>query len=262
MSTGIDFTQSKQYSLSIRLSADGFSFSIHRPGVAGDGMLAAYDINPSYSLTANLKEMLARTDALQHDFRDTTILVDTPRFTTIPQALFEDEQMEAVFEQNFARIHNEIILCNELGDSGVTVVFGMDKHAHQWLIERCPDARFFAAVSPLIEHFARLSRQRGGRQLFVHLRQHQVEAMAYADGAPLLLNVFACRQTADRVYYLLNVWKQLGLDAERDELHLAGELREKEELVSELKKFVRNVSVAERKEASLPYDMQTLFLYE
>jgi hypothetical protein len=32
--------------------------------------------------------------------------------------------------------------------------------------------------------------------------------------------------------------------------------------VSELRKFVRNVSVAERKEASLPYDMQTLFLYE
>jgi hypothetical protein len=265
MTTGIDFKNSRQYSLSIRLSADGFSFSIHRPGQAADSpdsFNQSYPIQTSYSLTANLKEMLARTDALQHDYLTTTILVDTARFTTMPQSLFEDEQMEAVFAQNFAPSHNEIVLCNELGESDVVVVFGMDKHAHQWLTERFPDARFFAAVSPLIEHFARLSRQAGGRWLYAHLREQQIEVMAYDHGEPLLLNAFACRLTADRVYYLLYIWKQLGMDAEHDTLHLTGEIREREELLAELRKYVRQVTAEPLSHSRIPYDMQTLLLYD
>ena len=262
MTTGIDYSQSRQYSLSIRLSADGFSFSIHRPGKPDDCLYTSYPINPSYSLTANLKEMLARTDALHHPFLDTTILVDTPRFTTVPQPLFEDEQMETVFYQNFAAVHNETVLCNELGGSQVVVVFGMDKHAHQWLTEQYPDARFFAAVSPLIEHFAHRSAEQKGRQLFAHLREQQIEVLAYSDGAPQLINAFACSQTADRLYYLLYCWQQLGMDAERDELHLAGELREKEALIAELRKYVRQVTMDPTSANPLPYDMKTLMLYD
>jgi hypothetical protein len=262
MTTGIDFTLTKQYSLSIRLSADGFSFSIHRPGAANDCFYASYPVNPGYSLTANLKEMLARTEALQHEYRDVTILMDTARFTTVPQALFVDEQMEALFYQNFAPVHNEIVLCNELGQSEVTVVFGMDKHAHQWLTEHFPDARFFAAVSPLIEHFARRSAEAQRRQVFVHLREQQMKVLAYDHGQPLLINAFKCNVTADRLYYLLYIWDQLAMDAERDELHVTGELREKESLVEELRKFVRCVTVAAKTDSPLPYDMRTLLLYD
>jgi hypothetical protein len=262
MTTGIDFSQTKQYSLSIRLSADGFSFSIHRPGASEPPYYEAYPTNPGYSLTANLKEMLARTDALQHEFRDTTILMDTPRFTTVPQALFEDEQMERVFYQNFAPVHNEVVLCNELGQSEAVVVFGMDKHAYNWLTEHYPEARFFAAVSPLIEHFARRSAQSEVRQLYVHLREQQLEALVFDHGQPQLINVFACSVNPDRVYYLLYIVQQLGLDAERDEIHLCGELREKETLTEELRRFVRTVSVASPTGSSLPYDMTTLMLYD
>jgi hypothetical protein len=215
-------------------------------------------VNAGYSLTANLKEMLARTDALHHDFRDVNILMDTTRFTTVPQALFRDEQMEAFFGQNFAPVHNEIVLCNELGRSEVTVVFGMDKHAHQWLTEHYPEARFFAAVSPLIEHFARRSAESAVRQLFVHLGEQKMEVLAYDHGQPLLINAFKCNTHADRLYYLLYIAQQLGMDAERDEVCLTGDLREKQTLTEELRKFVRQVTVAEKGLSPLPFDMLTL----
>ena len=45
------------------------------------------------------------------------------------------------------------------------------------------------------------------------------------------------------LYYIRCVWKQLGMAQERDELHLTGELYDKEQLLSELKKFIRQVFI-------------------
>lgn len=49
-----DFNKSEQYTLSIRLSTDGFSFSVFNP--LGDGEFSYYDraVDESFSLTANL----------------------------------------------------------------------------------------------------------------------------------------------------------------------------------------------------------------
>lgn len=51
-----DFNKSEQYTLSIRLSTDGFSFSVFNP--LGDGEFSYYDraVDESLSLTANLKQ--------------------------------------------------------------------------------------------------------------------------------------------------------------------------------------------------------------
>ena len=50
----IDFTKSKQYTLSIRLSTDGFSFSIYNPIHDDSLSIIEKEIEPSLSLTANL----------------------------------------------------------------------------------------------------------------------------------------------------------------------------------------------------------------
>lgn len=54
MTERIDFTKSKQYTLSIRLSADGFSFSIYNPLTDNDFCFVPHPVNTGYSMTANL----------------------------------------------------------------------------------------------------------------------------------------------------------------------------------------------------------------
>ena len=53
----IDFTKSKQYTLSIRLSTDGFSFSIYNPINDNSQSLFEKEVDTSLSLTANLKNV-------------------------------------------------------------------------------------------------------------------------------------------------------------------------------------------------------------
>ena len=151
MTERIDFTKSEQYTLSIRLSADGFSFSIYNPLGDSDFSFDSYPVNTFCSMTANIKEMLASTEALKYPYKRINILVDSPRSTPVPFDLFEDEQMDALFYHNFPKANNEIVLGNVLGKSNVVILFAMDKHAHQLLTEHFPTARFFSTVSPLTE---------------------------------------------------------------------------------------------------------------
>ena len=223
MTERIDFTKSEQYTLSIRLSADGFSFSIYNPLTDNDFCFVPHPVNTGYSMTANLKDMLTKTEALKYPYKRVNILYDSPRFTPVPLELF-------------------------------------------------PTARFFSTASPLTEYFARKSRLGNSRKLYTYIREQQMEVFCFDKGNLLLINSFPCKQTTDRVYYLLYVWQQLNYNQERDELHLTGILKDKEELLKELRNYLRQVFVISpkaefnRSEISkieeIPFDMQTLLLCE
>ena len=259
--TNIDFTKSEQYTLSIRLSADGFSFSIHHPQDEEDFFFANHPVNVSYSMTANIKKMIQAIGELKYPYQQTNILIDTSRFTPIPFDLFEDELGDELFYHNFQHRDNEIVLCNILGKSNIALLFGMDKHAHQLLVEQFPQARIFACVSPLTEHFINLSKKEYSRKLYAHFRPNKMEIFAYDKGKLLLINTFNCKQTSDQVYYLLYVWQQLGFSQEKDQLYLVGNMDAKEELLNELNKFLRQVNLLPMQE-ELPFDLQTLMICE
>ena len=256
----IDLNKSEQYILSIRLSADGFSFSIHHPQNE-DVSYTSYAVNSSYSMTANVKKMLATTEELGRSYQTVNVLIDTPRFTLVPFDLFEDEQTEEFFHLNFLKKENETILCNILGKNNVALLFGVDKHTHQLLAEQFPQARIFASISPLLEHFHTRSRENNTKNLYVHFHASQMDVFAFDKGKLLLTNTFQCKQTPDKVYYMLYIWQQLGFSQEKDQLWLAGNIEAEEELMTELNKFIRNVKTFPKKE-NLSFDIQTLMICE
>ena len=256
----IDFNKSEQYILSIRLSADGFSFSIHHPQNE-DVSYTSYAVNSSYSMTANVKKMLATTNELGYSYQAVNVLIDTPRFTLVPFDLFEDEQTEEFFHLNFPKKENETILCNILGKNNVALLFGVDKHTHQLLAEQFPNARIFASISPLLEYFHTRSRENDTKNLYVHFHTNKMDVFAFDKGKLLLINTFQCKQTPDKVYYMLYIWQQLGFSQEKDQLWLAGNIEAEEELMTELNKFIRNVKTFPKKE-NLSFDIQTLMICE
>ena len=239
----IDFTLSEQYTLSIRLSTDGFSFSVFNPH--GDGTLSTinYQVDESISLTANLKQTFRELDWLNHSFRRVNILVANRRYTFIPLDFFEDEQAECVFYYNHCKRENELIQYNILHKNNIVVLFGMDKSSHSFLLEQFPHARFYAQASPFIDYLAAKSRLGNNRKLYAHIHHTAIDMYSFERGRLLLGNTFECKETADQIYYLLYSWKQLGLNQEQDELHLCGTPVEKEKLLTELKKYIRQVFI-------------------
>ena len=209
MTERIDFTKSEQYTLSIRLSADGFSFSVFNP--LGEGELSFFDrkVEESLSLTANLKQTFREIEWLKHPYRRVNILMADKRFTLVPLEFFEDEQTETLFYHNHPKRENEIVQYNILRKNNAVVLFSMDKSARSFLCEQYPDVRFYSQASSFIEHFSSKSRLGNSRKMYVHLRKDAADLYCYDRNHLLLANSFECKQTADRIYYLLYIWKQL-----------------------------------------------------
>ncbi len=255
----IDYSKSEQYTLSIRLSTDGFSFSIYNP--IHDSTLSFFEkeIDTSLSLTANLKQAFRELEFLNHEYKRVNILVTGKRFTLVPLELFEDDQTEILFHYNHPYRENETIQYNILKTHNLVVIFGIDRSAYSFLNEQYPHARFYSQVSPLTEYFAVKSRLGNSKKLYASLRSGAIDLYCYEKGHLLLVNSFECKQTEDRVYYLLYVWKQLEFDQERDELHLTGLLTDKEALVKELRKFILQVFIM-NPETNI--DMQALLTCE
>ena len=255
----MDFSLSEQYTLSIRLRTDGFSFSITSPLPEEEPLQVAYEPDDSRSLTANLMQAVQSMEWWGKPFRRVNVLVGNRRFALLPLELFEDEQAEQQFYYNHPHRDNEQVLYNILQRSNLVVLFGIDSSVHHFICEHYPEARFYSQSTPLIEYYAGQSRLGNSRKLYIHLGRQGFEAYAYDKGHLLLANHFDAAQPADLLYYFFYIWKQLELDQERDELHLDGCQIHKEELLPELKKYIRQVFVAP---PALQPDFQSIHLCE
>ncbi len=273
MAEHIDLNHSEQYTLSIRLSTDGFSFSIYNPFDEGSCFYhKPFSVNPQRSLSANIKTFLAEQDEFKHSYRQTNIVIDTNRFTAVPLDLYEDEQTERIFYQNLPKQSNELILCNVLGKNNMAILFSIDKLSHQLLTDQFPQARFYASVSPLAEYFYSKSKIGNNKKIFVNLHDSHMEIIAFQRGRLLFLNTFSCAQPADKIYYLLKVWEQLAYSQEHDELQLAGSKSTYQPILETLKNYIRQVFIINPQAEyhlsgntpieEIPFDIQTLLTCE
>lgn len=239
----IDFSKSEQYTLSIRLSTDGFSFSTYNPIYDSSPSFFEKKVETSLSLTANLKQAFRELDFLNHTYKRVNILMADNRFTLVPLELFEDDQSEMIFYYNHTGRENETVKYNILKKNNAVVIFGMDKSTCQFISTQYPEAKFYSHAAPLIEYFSAKSRLGNSKKIYASIRYDAVDTFCYERGRLILANSFECHQTDDQIYYLLYLWKQLNFDQERDELHLTGVFDDKEKLVQELRKYIQQVFI-------------------
>ena len=163
-------------------------------------------------------------------------------YSVAHQAL-EEELAETVFYHNHPRHNNEIVLYNIRQRNNLVLLFTLDQSVYNFLRQQYPNVYFYSQASPLSDFFASKSRLGNSCKMYVHLRREAMDVFCFEYGRLMLGNCLQCSVTADRLYYLLYLWKTLGFDQERDEMHLTGYLADKEQLLPELQKFIRQVFI-------------------
>lgn len=262
--TGSNLTLHK--SLSIRLCTDGFSFYASSEQGA-ESVYIPYNINPTISLAANLKEAIARLPELQQDYDNVQVLISSPS-SMVPFELFEEERIEELYSFNFPHRKGSCVLYNILSKSNATILYAIDKSAYQLLNETFPHIRYYSVESPVIEYLAEKSKIRETQKLYVYFHEHTLNLYIYTNGKLYFANNFTYTDLNDALYFILQVWKSQGLNQFTDELHLLGVLPEEEKTRKELRRYIKQVHqnnpVAEfgltpaSPEQSLPYDLQIL----
>ncbi len=267
--TKSDFALTTPYTLSIRLGADGFSFSIHDPLDYATFSYHPMDVEPGISLTANMRRLLSSNEQLRGNYKRVDVLLDTTSYTTMPFELFEDEHAESIYRHCLPLKRGETVFYDIMDRSNAVVLYAMERTAYQLLGEYYPKFHLHATVTPVIEHLAGKSRIGSPRRLYLRLHGHHVSLTAFGHGHLLMGVTYPCNTVEDVAYYTMNAWSEMGFSPETDEVFLIGEEEQMKQRVCEhlqffLKKVAVVTPVAEfnrstpARTENLPYDMLAL----
>lgn len=256
--------------LTIRISRNSLSFSTMETGASEQRIIyEPYTVKSGISMAANLREALKTADLPLRGFSKVLVMIDTP-VLMVPLDAFNETDSVTLYAHSYPSLAGDRVLYNVLPDLNVVSVFSMNKDLKMVVDDNFQDVKYAHAVSPVWRYLHQRSYTGPRNKLYGYFHDKKLEIFSYSQKRFKFCNTFDVCTTNDALYFLLYVWKQLMLKPEHDEMHIAGEIPEKDVLLDELKKFLQRAYIINpsadfnRAPASqikgMPYDLMALYV--
>ena len=228
-----------------------------------------YPINSSITMAANLREALRTNDILTDSYQRTLIMVDSP-VLMVPTDLFREEEKVELYFHAYTKRTQQVVLHSVLPDLNSVVLFSIDKDLLAVINDHMSQPSIIAAMVPVWHHLHQRSYTGTHQKLYGYFHDRCMEVFSFAKNRFKFCNTYTVNNSSNALYYLLSVWKQLGMEPEHDELHLVGDLSDEEALTNEARQFIKRVFFINpsgefnrapvTQIAGMPYDLMTLYV--
>ena len=260
-------TNNDKKRLVIRIGRLSISFS-----TASDEQNVSMEIftmNSSISVAANMREALRTVQLMKQTFSSTLVVVDATT-ALVPTDSFDEQRKETVYDYTISGRQQSDVLFTVLPDLGSVALYAVSHDLLTVISEHFSNVRIIPVMAPVWHHMHQRSYTGNRHKLFAYFYDRKVAIFSFGLNRFIFMNTFETNNTSNALYYLLSVWQQLHMDAERDELHMAGTLPQEGNLKAEAEKFLRRVYVvnpsAEFNRApvtqikNMPYDLIALYV--
>ena len=229
-----------------------------------------YVVKGGISMAANLREALKTATLPSGNVKRVQVVIDTPSML-VPIEQFEEENINDLYAYTFAPSQEpRKILFNVLPDLKAVCLFPINKDLYGVINDRYDDVQFIHALAPVWRHMHQRSFTGHFNKLYASFLGRQLCLYAFQQNRFKFCNTFDASHAQDALYFIMYVWKQLRMDAFRDELHLSGEVPEEKQLMQELKQYLQKVYLSNpaaefnqapaTKVKGMPYDLMTLIV--
>lgn len=262
--------QTTRQRLTIRVSHRSLSFSTVDMA-AGDNPVVyePYALNSGISMAANLREALKTAVLPSAAYRRVMVMIDSP-VLMIPVDLFREDDCAALYMYSYSGHSADAVLYNVLPDLNAVAAFAVNRDLKLVVDDNYEDAQFVCAMSPVWRYLHQRSFVGTRNKLYGYFHDEKLEIFSYNQHRFKYCNSFDAVHVNDSLYFLLYVWKQLMLKPEYDEIHLVGDIPERELLLDELRRYLQRAYVINptgdfnRAPATrikdMPYDLMTFYV--
>mgnify|MGYP002854706810 CR=1 FL=1 len=229
-----------------------------------------YIVKSNISMAANLRQALGErlyNDNGQHIRLQ--VLVDTPALV-VPIEQFAQDTAETLFRHAFPNSKNDNVEHNVMPHLNAVALFAVNKDFANVVADHFQHTTYIHAMTPVWRHLHQRSFTGHRSKLYGYFHDGQLDIFSFHQNRFKFCNTFPVTRGYDALYFLLYVWKQLQLKPEHDELHIVGDISEREWLVDHLRKYLEKAYVINptadfnRAPASLitsmPFDLMTLLV--
>lgn len=270
MNTTGNNTISTPSRLTIRVSRRSLSFSATDNTAVGSPVVyEPYPVKSGISMAANLREALKTASLPAGSFQRVTVMADSP-VLMIPTDLFREDERDMLYRHSYPTAKADTVMHNVLPNLSAVAVFSVNKDLKTVIDDNFRNATFVCATTPVWRYLHNRSFSGNKNKLYGYFHDNRLEIFSFTQHRFKFCNTFETESVQDSLYFLLYVWKQLAMNQSRDELHLVGDIPERDTLLEELRKFIgrtyainpsgdfNRAQVTQIK--GMPYDLMTLYV--
>lgn len=231
----------KEYTLSIRLMSDGFSFSIHNK--LADNSFLYFDKKDNMSPIPEkiFEDYMIGEDILCDEYKEVHLIVANDRFTLVPSELYDEDEKEKYYDFNLEK-RDEVVVSKFMPHNGCYIIFGIDKEKYSFLKRSFADIIIYHHLEILTEYFVSKSRLGNSDKMYCQVRYGMLDIICFKKGKAAFINSFRYRHLNDVVYFIMNVWNTLKMDQYRDSLQLSSDGEITAALIDKLKEYIVQVT--------------------
>ncbi|MBQ7471992.1 MAG: DUF3822 family protein [Prevotella sp.] len=257
--------------LVIRVSRHSLAFAVSNPIAVSKVEFEPYTVRSGISMAANLREAFRESTLLGRGYQRAQALIDTP-VLMVPIQEFDESSIEDLYHHAMPGQQGVEVAYQVLPELKAVALYSINRDLKLVMTDHFNDVRFLPLMQPIWQLHLKRSYTGMSRKLYGHFHDRTLEIFSFEKNRFRFCNTFDTNRVNDAVYFLLYVWKQLALDNMNDELHLSGDLPEREMLIEQLRRFVKKVYILNptaefnRTPVSLikgmPLDLVTLFAHK
>ena len=259
----------KKLRLTIRFSRNNMAFTVGDPQENGMLVYEPYEMNMGISVAANLREAFKVSELLQSGYKRLLAEIDTP-VMLMPIDDFGTQDIETLYHHTYHRQGNEEILSSILPDLNAIAVFAINKDLKLVIDDHFKDIRIQPLMQSVWTHLYRRSYAGPRRKLYAYFHEKRMEVFSFQQNRFRFSNSYEATNEHDALYYLLYIWKLTGMDVEKDELYIVGDIPYQDWLIEKVKQHLKYCRVINQevyfnnsqlaKRTEIPYDMKAIYL--
>ena len=242
LSDKITIDKSENYIMSIRLRSDGLSFSVYNPSEKESFLYKEVSFERGRNYISSLKEIFFENEFFSWHYKNVNVICASYPYTIIPKELFQENYKTEILTFTTSAVEKHC-LSNVLTNEHAELVFGIDDEVYEFCSRSLVNPYFVHHITPILPLLRKLSCNSLSKQLFVNLHRQSIDIIGYAQGSLIFINSFEYKQTEDIVYYVLYVWKQMGMSQQSDQLSLLGDPSACQDLNKILKDYIQYIKL-------------------
>lgn len=254
--------------ITIRISDDSILFSAPTTSIAGTATHEKYPNQPGVSVAVSLRQAFAEGVAERLTATEALVIVDTP-VLLLPIEEFEVDEVAPLYHHAFRQMTSKKIVHSVLPNLNAVAAFAIDGDIENVVADKYSNYDFMPLMQPVWKFMHKRSFTGSRNSLFTYFHDNYVDVMSFRQNRFRFYNRFDAHHSKDAVFFILYVWKQLGMEHSRDNLYVAGTPKDQDSMMEELRQYVKNVRLMNiladlprthsTNNSSLPLDLQIFY---
>jgi hypothetical protein len=204
------------------------------------------DVQNPNQLISEFKKSVENSTLLKGNFDKAVLGVINEYASLVPEALYDENKRNEFFEFTQGKKEEYSLGDDRLINLKARNIFALPTSLKDTITQIMPSVKIKHASSALVDGLILKYKKIEGEHIVIHVQYSHFEMGMFNDGALQYFNSFNYTTAEDFIYYTLFVIEQLGLNPERVQIEVIGEVDSSSNVYNLLYKYVRNVHFGER----------------